>query len=224
MGVRTEQARLLVGPEARSIRWRPLLAIAPISLLIVDAGMRDPGPTAALHMPFAGIALAIWAGFLFDDAASATVRHAPTPLLMRRTVRVLLALPVLAIGWCGLLWYADVWPIAGTLTAGFAAQVCVALGFGALGALIAGEDRGGLLGLAGLAVVFLAVPLVMRGGILWADPSRHEWAYRYGRWIVTGSLALGLLLLASRDPAAPRARALMRTVVGRGHPVHGAAR
>lgn len=224
MSVRSEQTRLLAGPEARAIRWRPLLAIAPISFLIVYAGVHDPGPTKALHMPFAGIALAVWAGFLFDDVASSTVRSAPTPLLLRRGVRMLLVLPVLALVWTGLLWYADVWQIAGTLTAGFVAQVSVSLGFGALGVVVVGDDRGGLLALAGLIGVFMAVPLVMRGGILWSDPFHEGWTYHYGRWIATSAVAFVLLVLASRDPAARGARAGVRALTGRAEPADGAAR
>jgi hypothetical protein len=220
--MRSGQAWLLVTPESRAIRWRPLLAIAPISFLIVYAGMHDPGVTKALHMPFAGIALAVWAGFLFDDVASSTVRGAPTPLLLRRGVRVLLALPALALIWTGLLWYADVWQLAGTLTAGFVAQVSVALGFGALGVML-GHDRGGLLAVAGLVTVFVAVPLAMRGGILWSDPFHAGWTYHYGRWIATSTVALGLLLMASRDPAARGARAGARALTGRAAP-DGAAR
>ncbi|MEO8293241.1 MAG: hypothetical protein ABI635_08880 [Actinomycetota bacterium] len=222
--MRSGQTRLLAVPEARGIRWRPLLAITPVSFLIVYAGIHDPGATKAIHIPFAGIALAVWAGFLFDDVASATVRSAPTPLLLRRGVRMLVALPVLAIAWTGLLWYADVWPIAGTLTAGFVAQVSVALGFGALGVLVVGSDRGGLLAVAGLVVVFMAVPLVMRGGILWADPFHDGWTYHYGRWIATSAVAFVLLVLASRDPAARGARAGVRALTGRAEPAGPAAR
>jgi hypothetical protein len=214
----------LAAPEARVIRWRPLLAIGPISFLIVYAGMHDPGPTKAWHVPFAGIALAVWAGFLFDDGASSTVRNAPTPLLLRRGVRVLVALPVLALVWTGLLWYADIWQLAGTLTAGFVAQVAVALAFGALGVLVVGDDRGGLLGIAGLVAVFVAVPLVMRGGILWSDPFHDGWTYHYGRWIGTSAVALGLLLLASRDPAARGVRAGARALAGRAETADSAAR
>ncbi len=224
MSVRSGQAWLLAAPEARAIRWRALLPIAPISFLIVYAGMHDPGPTKGWHMPFAGIALAVWAGFLFDDAASSTVQSAPTPLLLRRGVRVLLAVPVLALAWTGLLWYADVWHLAGTLTAGFVAQVSVALGFGALGGVVVGRDRGGLLAVAGLVAVFVAVPLVMRGGILWSDPFHTGWTYHYGRWIATSAVALCLLLLASRDPAARGVRAAARALAGRAETADGAAR
>jgi hypothetical protein len=224
VSVRSGQAWLLAAPEARAVRWRPLLAIAPISFLIVYAGMHDPGPTRAWHMPFAGIALAVWAGFLFDDGASSTVRGAPTPLLLRRVIRVLLALPVLAVVWTGLLWYADVWQLAGTLTAGFVAQVSVALGFGALGVVVVGDEHGGLVALAGLVAVFVAVPILMRGGILWSDPFHTGWAYRYGRWIATSGAALCLLLLACRDPAARGARTGMRALTRRAEPVGDGAR
>ena len=213
--MRIRQARLLVTPEARAIRWRPLLGIVPVSFLIAYAGMHDPGSTRGLHMPYAGMALAVWAGFLFDDVASSTIRNVPTPILLRRSIRVILALPVLSLVWLGLLVYADVWQVAGTLTTDFAAQVAVALGFGALGVVVMGEDRGGLFAAAGSFGVFVVVPLLMRGGILAPQPAHDTWTYFYGRWIATSVVAAGVLVLASRDPAARGGRAAIRLLTGR---------
>ncbi len=200
----------MAAPEVRTIRWRPLLAIVPVSFLIVYAGTHDPGQTKTLHIPLAGMALAVWAGFLFEDPAASTVRGAPTPVFLRRGVRVLLVLPVFALGWAGLMWYANVWDSAGSLTTQFAAQISVALSLGAVGVVAVGDDRAGLFAAAGLFLVFIATPLLMRGGILSPTLVNDTWAYMYGRWIVTCAVAFALTLLAGRDPAVPGARAHLR--------------
>jgi hypothetical protein len=212
MRLRTELAGLLAAPETRTIRWRALLAVAPVSFLVVYAGMHDPGPPSHLHMPLAGLALAFWAGFLFDDVAADTVRQVPTPLLLRRAIRVVVALPVLALAWVGLVWYGSSWEIAGTLTAGFVAQVAVALSLSAVGVTVIDVDRGGLFAAGGVFLVFIAAPLLMRGGILAPVPVERTWALLYGRWIATTAVAVGVLLLASRDPAKRGARALATSV------------
>jgi fluoroquinolone transport system permease protein len=216
MRLRTEQAGLLAAPEARTIRWRALLAVAPVSFLVVYAGMHDPGPSSHVRMPLAGLALALWAGFLFDDVAADTVRQVPTPLLLRRAIRIAMALPVLALAWVGLVWYGSSWEIAGTLTAGFVAQIAVALSLSAVGVTVIDVDRGGLFAAAGVFVVFIAAPLLMRGGILTPDPAERTWTWLYGRWIATSAVAIGVLLLASRDPAKRGVRALVRSAKAAG--------
>lgn len=186
-----------------------------MSFWIAYAGLHEPGPSQGLHMPYAGMALAVWAGFLFEDEASSVVRNAPTPILLRRGLRVILALPVLALVWTALLAYEDIWSVAGTLTAGFAAQVSVALAFGALGVLIFDGDRAGLFAAAGVSIVFVAVPVLMKGGMLAPRPEFDTWWYLYGRWLLTSVTAVGLALLASRDPAARGVRSMVRILTGR---------
>lgn len=193
------QARLLLRPALRTIRWVPLAVIAAAGFLIVWSGLRHGGDARAQHLPLAGALLAVWIGFLLDDPAAESVASVPLPLVSRRGVRILLAVPAIGLAWMLLSLQADIAGKAVTLTTAFAAQVVVALGFAAVGTRVSGDERGGPVAVAGLFFVFLVLPLLLKVPMT-LDPLTDSWHHLYGRWVWLGGAGLLLFLAASADP------------------------
>jgi hypothetical protein len=117
----------------------------------------------------------------------------------RRAVRIALALPVIGLAWVLLSLQADAAGKATALSAAFAAQVFVALGFAAVGTRVAGDERGGPVAAAGLFLVFLVLPLLFKVPLS-IDPLRDSWHHLYGRWLWIDAAALATFLVASADP------------------------
>src|SRR5712691_10281805 len=139
------QARLLVRPAARTIRWLPVPVSGAVGFLIVYAALHSKGEIgflrahhglsdAALHLPIAAVVLCLSAAFVLDDAAAETIGGVPTPLLLRRGVRIAAGLPLLAVLWAGVVAYAGFEPIVGAMWVLFAGMLALTLALAAIGA------------------------------------------------------------------------------------------
>lgn len=197
---RVSQARLLLKPALRTIRWLNLAVMVPIGFLIVYAGHHHGGDPSVASLPASGVLLAVWIGFLLDDAAAESVTSAPTRLIVRRTVRIAVGIPGIAIAWTLFVMYANGAEKATTLSMALAAAALVALGFAALGTRVGGNGRGGPTAAAGLFLVFLVLPLVFKVSLT-LDPRTDSWHHLYGRWLWIGAAGLVTFLFASADPA-----------------------
>lgn len=192
------QAALLARPTLRSTSWVPLAAGGALALGLL--ALTDQG---LMELRLAAIGICVGAAFILDDAAAATVASAPTPLLVRRAMRVGLALAPLAALWAILSWFADSaasWAVSLEL----AAMLALTLAAASLAARIRGDGRGGvaagpaLLGL--LAAAYLLLP--SRWGLFPGGPEDPLWTPAHQRWALI--LLAGVLgvLWASRDPGA----------------------
>jgi len=179
--MKLKQARLLVLPSLRTMPWPALLAIGAAAAGLLTL----PGPGGVL-LPLAAAVLAAGVGFVFDDPAEATVASVPMPLLVRRLLRVALALPVVAGLWALLVWYGG----------GDAAQPTLVLAALAILAAAVGARYGAVAGAAvppGLLVCAFALP--ERVGLLGAGNATTA------RWLVLLGIGIAAFCAASRDPA-----------------------
>jgi len=199
---------------AQAVNWVPPLAGTLLAVAIVAFFLaREPARAGAGNLfgllavlRIAALALALGAGFALDDPAWETLASSPAALPLRRGLRVLLVLAVLALAWAGMLWLAAQ---AGNppprlpalaLTAESAALVTVALAVAAI--------RGGAA--AGPAILATVMGMALLSGrrvtMLVFDPEDPQWTPAHRRWSLLLVLAVVVLVQASRDPAHRRVR------------------
>lgn len=223
LSIRSRQAGLLVRPTVRTVRWPALGVITSIGVLILYGGKHSVGGIGEIHLYAAGLLLGIWTGFLIADPAAEITAGVPPPLLARRAVRIVVALPLVWAAWGTFTWYAGLGSRTGPLAVAFASQLTVALGLAAVGEHVAGRERGGLLAAAGLFAVFFVVPLALRLTLSF-DPAGETWAQLYGRWVAVAGVAFLVLLAASADPARRRPLGNWKLRFARSPPVAGESR
>lgn len=216
-GPRAAQARLLVRPTLRVIRWSPFLAIVPVGALVMVAGRAADTPPPMANLPAVALLLAACTGFVLDDPAEDTTSSMPTPLLVTRALRIAAALPVALACWGGAVAYGGLGWTSVHLTAGFVAQCSVALGFAAVATPVVGRSRAGLVSAFGLVLVFVVVPLAFDVSLA-LTPTSQTWGHLYGRWLVVGALGLVSAVLASSGPVTRGAIVPRRTTPAR--PAH----
>jgi hypothetical protein len=92
--------------EARAMHLMPLAGSCALSLLILFLMLRRPvKDPARLMEPLSLVAIVLGLGFafIFDDPARDSIAHAPTSLLLRRTLRFAVSASVVAVVWAGVL-------------------------------------------------------------------------------------------------------------------------
>lgn len=211
--LRRTQARLLARPTLRTIRWAPLFFALPVAALAMYAAQHSDRPPALSNLPAAGTMFAAAMGFVLDDPSAETTGSTPTPLVASRTLRLALALTPVTLCWTVAAWYADLGWIGVSLSAGYLAEVGVALGLAAVGTLLVGRARAGLFAFGGLVVVFYVLPVAFDVG-LGLTPSATSWGHLYGRWLLVGGAGLAVFVLASGG-AATRGALVPRRPVAR---------
>ncbi len=191
------QAALLVRPTVRSLSWAPLAAAGALAFGLL--GLTDQGLT---ELRLAAIGICVGAAFILDDAAAATVASAPTPLLVRRALRVGLATAPLAALWALLSWLAGgaaSWAVSLEL----AAMLALTLAAAAVATRLRGAGRGGVAAGPALLVLLSAAYLLLpsRWGLFPGGPQDPLWTAAHQRWALI--LLAGVLgvLWAGRDPA-----------------------
>lgn len=217
-GARFRQALLLLGPTARTIRWPAVVAGAAAAQLVLWAGKGELSSLEGISLTplrVAAVLLCLGAGFIIDDDAGATVEPVVASLALRRGLRMLLALPVLGVGWALTLSVASrlaVWgpgtepsvthslPVAG-LTLEAAALLSVALAGGAAAVRWVGQARAGVAAGPVLLGFVMAMLSIGRWWPLFPNPSEPGWVVAHVRW--AGILVVAAVLFAglALDPA-----------------------
>lgn len=211
--VRWIQARLLVRPAARTIRWLPVPASGALGFFIVYAGLHEKGHIEFAHLPFAAIALCLSAAFVLDDVTAEIVGGTPTPLLLRRGVRLALQLPALFALWGAILAYAGLERISGAMWVELTGMLALTLALAAIGARFVGSERAGMFAGPALLIVLAASAFVStRWRPFPVNPISSGWFDLYGRWTIAFVGSVIVFLIASRDAA--RADPLRRMVFG----------
>jgi hypothetical protein len=206
------QARLLVRPVVRTIRWLPMPASGAIGTFIVYAGLHERGGGNP-HLPYVAIALCLSAAFLVDDPTAETVGGTPTPLLLRRGVQIVVGLPLLLAIWGAILAYAGFGELHAAMWAEFAGMLALTLALAAIGARIIGNERAGMFAAPALMIVLVASAFVSaRWRPLPLDPVGTGWFDLYGRWAIAFVVSSAVFLIAGRDPA--RANPIRRKALG----------
>lgn len=200
--IRVRQAGLLLRPLVRAVPLAPLPAAAGFGLLVLSL------EGDVLHLRLAAVALCAGAAFSLDDAAAATTASSPTPLLIRRLLRVAVVAPVAALLWVLLAAYAGESP-ATPLGLELAAMLAVTLAVAAASAPFVPEGRGGLAAAPALLVLLGVAALALPDGwsLFAAGPHDPRWTASHERWSLFGLLALLVLVYASLDPCRARMRA-----------------
>jgi len=240
-GTRLRQALQLLWPTARTIRWSAVLGGLAAGILVLWAGkgeLSSAGGISLTPVRIAAVLSCLGAGFIVDDDAGVTVEPVVASLAVRRGLRLLLAVPVLAVCWGATLGVAAALaasgPYAGTsvphslpvagLTLEAAALLSVALAAGAAAVRWVGHGRAGVAAGPALLAFVMAMMSIGRYWPLFQSGSEHGWVAAHVRW--AGILAAAAILFAglALDPARrsrafrtrrrpqPRARGLTSTV------------
>jgi hypothetical protein len=162
----------LLVPTVRAVGWGPPLAAFTVSLGLLALAVR-PGLTlpADLLVRWLRITMTVGAlgyAFLLDDPGELTTEGVAGSLLLRRTVRVALLLPVTTAWWVAALWRVQALhpevplPVA-ALTLETVALLAVTVALAAAGSRLAPERRGGVVAAPALLAVVSAALLLPPG-------------------------------------------------------------
>jgi fluoroquinolone transport system permease protein len=193
----------------RAVHWQALLVAAAGSALLLwwrwDA-MADP-TYAVWVLRSVALLLAVAVAFALDDRTRSTLAAVPTPLSWRATVRLVCVAGPAALVWCAAL--ASVGqrvdgsiPVAAmTLEAVTLAAVVLALS----GGLVRWRDVSdpGIVVAPAILGLGLLLPQLPRSIALAVAPG-PAWSSAHVRWSVLLVVALAILALSLRDPAARR--------------------
>ena len=148
--------------------------------------------------------LCMGAAFVLDDVSEETIGHVPTPLLMRRTLRILLLLPLLGSAWAAMLYIAgdvardDGGPMpAGDLTLEAATLLAVAFCAATVGGRFTADRLGGIAA-APIVLVLVAVATFLpeRQKMILGSPSFARWEDAHEWWrVVLVAAVVGFVLL-----------------------------
>lgn len=208
-----------VKPVARSMRWSPLVGVTGVALLLV--GMLRPegsdltGTIGSLRL--SAYLLAAGAALAIDDRAGPTLASSPTPLALRRGVRLVIGLTPVALSW-GLLLGAA-WAVSGAEWSQLPAVALTAEAVGMVAftvatAAIAAGRADGVGGSAGPPALTLLVVGLLMAQMRWPKhltmfpmaPGDPIWTLAHRQWGVLALAAAGVVVGASLDPARRRRR------------------
>lgn len=216
--MRLSQFGPLLERKARLVRWKPTLGAAAVGFFILYQSS-DAWATGSMStiipMRMAALVLCLGAVFLLDDPAAVTVASVPAPLMYRRSLRLVLVVPLVAAAWAGLLVYvlvhtkslihrdmAGLLPIWG-LTLEMVAMMMAGLAIAALANRWVADGLGGVA--AGPVLVVLlgaAMFLPHRWTLFPGSMDDPQWTAAHVRWAVIAVFATLLFAHFSRDPAA----------------------
>ncbi|HWC13357.1 MAG TPA: hypothetical protein VG929_02035 [Actinomycetota bacterium] len=219
--IRLRQIVDLVRPTARAMSWHPPVWAAVLALGYV----LKEAPSAYIEyrilvLRVAALLLCIASAFVLDDATEETIGHVPTPLLMRRGLRIALLLPLVASTWIGVVNVAgdvavrDGGPMpAGDLTLEAATLLAIALCASCVGARLASDRVGGIAAapiVLGLVAVALFLPPDQK--MILGSPSDPRWADAHEWWRAALVSAAVVFLWVNRSPGSYRAVARRRAL------------
>lgn len=225
---RVRQLLALIRPTARAVAWGPLAGAAILATLYVLKEAPNAFITyRILVLRVAALLLCMGAAFVLDDPTEESLGYVPTPLLLRRLLRVGLLLPLLAGAWGVLVHLAgDVsrrdggpMPVA-DLTLEVATVVMVALAASSVGARLTSDRLGGIAAAPlVLGIVGAAMLLPYRYRLIVSSASDPRWADAHDLWQWAFVAAVAVFLYVNRAPSIHRAVSRVRSL----HPSAGAA-
>jgi fluoroquinolone transport system permease protein len=206
---RARQLVLLLRPTARAIGWSPPAWAAILAILYV----LKEAPSAYIDyrifvLRVGGLLLCMGAAFVLGDETEETIGYLPTRLLLRRSLRIALLLPLIAGAWGVVVYVAGDVPREaggplpiGDLTFEAATLFLVALSAACLGARITSDRLGGVAAapiVLALVAVSMLLPYDYR--LIVGSPGDPRWGAAHGIWrFVFGAAALAFLYL-SKSP------------------------
>jgi hypothetical protein len=213
---------MLLPGVGRTVPWVPLAASGAIALWIVYAGAHGNLHSGDVQLPLAGVVVCVAAAFVLDDEAARTVACTPTPLLVRRAIRVALGMPLLWATWVILAWYSHA--LTAPMAVEYAGMLTLTLTLAAIGARVIGEERAGLFATPALFVLLGSSAIVStRWRPFPLTPIGATWFDLYGRWGLVLAVSVLIFVMASADPAKRRpARRVLNNVARRSRRIEAA--
>lgn len=209
MSVRARQALRLVRPLARAVNWTAFPPAGGLALLIVwamatdtHAGMEE----LIVALRAAAIVLALAAAFALDDAAANIAAASPCPVLLRRSLRiVLVAMPTTSL-WMSTMLLAQRKSLAeatalpmGFLTLELTTVVMIGLGVAATAARRGVANSAGRVGASSLLAMTVATWIVPEELRPWVYPSEPSWRTVHMWWAFALTTSLIWLFWVSRE-------------------------
>jgi hypothetical protein len=207
---RTTQLKALAPALLRSLRWQPVLVSVLTSALLLwwwQHGVTAAPDSAVLRLRIVALLLAVGVGFALDDQTRPTVAAVPTPLWWRIVVRLIGVAAPATLAWCASLAWVG-WRVHGdlpaaTLTLEAAALAALVLAVaGGLARWRSTSEPGAVTAPAMLALGLILPQLPRRVALV--VPPGPAWDPAHVRWAVLLTIAVAVLALSLRDPAAPR--------------------
>jgi fluoroquinolone transport system permease protein len=199
--------RQLVAVLPRVTRWPPVLAgwlLAAGALVWKADDVASPAGAATL-LRVVAVVLATGVVALVDDAAANVLASAPVALAWRSGVRFAAAAAAVAVPWSVALLWVRPGHLAAGLTLECAALTAVALAVaGGVARWSDTREPSVAAGPAVLGAVAFGALLPSRWA-MFATPG-SGWVAAHARWAVVLGVAVAVLLVTVRDPAAGRVR------------------
>lgn len=195
--------RVAVVPVLRTIAWTPVLASALIALTVflVSRHMFAPATVELVALlRYGALILALGFGFVLDDEAAPTIGAVPTTLATRRTLRIVLTLPIVIATWTIMLATTDTsrlsrWAVSLEL----AGLLAVALALAAWSTRDPVSQRGGLVAAPTVLALFVAARELPEWWALLPPPFTEQWPSAHQRWAGILVVAIVIGARASRD-------------------------
>ena len=227
MSTRAKQTLQLVRPTAKAMSWRPVIWAAVLAIVYV--WKEAPGAYIdyrVLVLRVAALLVCMGAAFVLDDATEDTISHLPSPLLLRRALRVALLLPLVAATWFLLVYLAgDVAPRdggpmpVGDITLEAATLLATALAAACIGARVTSDRLGGVAA-APILLAVIAVALFLPGNykliISVGDP---RWANVHDTWRMALTVAVVVFVYVNRSPGTYRTMSHLRALRPASHQI-----
>ena len=208
---RLRQLSALRRPLAAAIRWQPMVlgTLLVAVLLAVKAPDVTSAESAVLWLRVVAIVLASSACFVLDDDAAELLSPSPASLARRRTLRLGVAVGLVALPWAGSVLAVSMRPRVDVPVWGLTLELAALLAVG-LAAAAAMDRWTGVPdpGVGASPLVFALALLAFRLPARWAlyVPPGPAWDDAHLRWAALLGGASLVLAWSMRDPAARSAR------------------
>jgi fluoroquinolone transport system permease protein len=227
MVTRVRQTLQLVRPTAKAMSWRPVIWAAVLAIAYV--WKEAPGAYIdyrVLVLRVVALLVCMGAAFVLDDATEDTISHVPSPLLLRRALRVALLLPLVAATWFLLVYLAgdvaprDGGPVpVGDITLEAATLLATALAAACIGARVTSDRLGGVAAAPILMAVVAAVLFLPGNYKLIVSVGDPRWANVHDTWRTALTVAVVIFVYVNRSPGAYRTMSRLRALRPASRPI-----
>ena len=210
---RVRQITLLLRPTARAMGWSPPLWAAILAILyVLWEAPNSFIDYRILVLRLGGLLICMGAAFVLDDPTEETIGHVPTPLMLRRSMRIALLLPLVATAWGVLVHLGGEVPRraggplpVGDLTLEAATLLLAALAAACLGARLTSDRLGGIAA-APVVLAFVGAALLLPHDyrLFVGSPSDPRWAEAHEMWRFALGAAAAAFLYLNRSPGGYR--------------------
>jgi hypothetical protein len=224
---RVRQTLQLVRPTAKAMSWGPVIWAAVLAIVYV--WKEAPGAYIdyrVLVLRVAALLVCMGAAFVLDDATEDAISHVPSPLLLRRGLRVALLLPPVVATWFLLINLAgdvaprDGGPVpVGDISLEAATLLATALSAACIGARVTSDRLGGMPA-APILLAVVAAALFLPGSykliVAVGDP---RWANVHDTWRTALAAAVGIFIYVNRSVGAYRTMYRLRALRSASRPI-----